>query len=426
MLNNREKFDVLVIGGGPAGIMAAGKAAEAGKKTALLERNEFLGRKLLLTGKGRCNLTQIKLSNKEFINKLGINGKFLFSSLAVFGPRETVAFFEERGLKTKEERGGRVFPKSDQAKDVLLVLKKYLEENKVELGLGIKVLGFNLKGGKIESVKTTTGDFCADNFILATGGKAYSATGSDGDGYDWARKIGHTITKIVPALVPIRVKEQWPMKAQGLGLKNVTLSVYADGKKRESRFGELLFTHFGISGPIVLDLSKKISELLANGEVFLEIDLKPALDFVKLDKRLQRDFLENRKKDFGNYLPDLLPKKLIPIVIELSGIEASGKVEAIGREKRRELAKLLKGLKLQVESLLDFNQAIITNGGVSLREIDPKTMRSKIVPNLFLAGEILDLDGPTGGYNLQICWSTGYVAGRAVGEGGVKFLSFLS
>ena len=416
MDNNEQKFDVAVIGGGPAGMIAAGKAAENGARVVIIDRNRTLGRKLLITGKGRCNITQAEFDSREFIRELGKNGKFLFSSFSVFGPQEVIKFFEERGLKTKTERGFRVFPVSDKAEDVLKVLTEYLKKNNVRMLLGREVFGFKTKKGKIESIKLKDEEIFADKFILAVGGKAYPITGSSGDGYEWAKKMGHTIIDPEPSLVPVKTKENWVSDLQGLSLKNVQINIFQNNKKQDSRFGEMLFTHFGLSGPIVLETSKKIGELLKNGKVEIQVDFKPALDFVQLDKRLQRDFEENRKKDFKNYLPELLPQKMIETFLNLSGIDPHKKLRFISKEERKNILHLLKGMKIIVESLLGFDQAIVTSGGVNLREVDPKTMQSKIIKNLFFAGEILDLDGPTGGYNLQICWSTGYTAGTYAGR----------
>lgn len=404
-------YDVIVVGGGPAGMMAAGRAAELGARVVLLEKNKSLGRKLLMTGNGRCNVVQAEFNDKALIKRLGSNGKFLFSSLSAFGPEEVMIFFKKRGLELKTERGKRVFPVTDKSRDVLEAIMKYLRENKVKIMNNSEVIGFEFKNQKIESLKLKDKIIYAKNYILCTGGKSYPATGSTGDGYQWAKQMGHQIINTNPALVPIKTKEKWVKGAQGLSLKNVQINIIQNGKKQESIFGEMLFTHFGLSGPIILDVSKKIGELLNKGQVLIEIDLKPALDSNQLDKRLQRDFGKNSKKDFKNYLPKIIPKKLIDIVINLSGIDSKRKVNSISREERRNLVNLLKGIRLTVENLMGYDQAIITSGGISLKEIDPKTMRSKIIENLFLAGEIIDLDGPSGGYNLQICWSTGYVAG---------------
>jgi hypothetical protein len=411
MNKNEQKFDVAVIGGGPAGMMAAGRTAELGAKVVLIEKNKSLGRKLLITGKGRCNITQAEFDDREFIEKLGKNGKFLFSSLNAFGPRKVIEFFKERGLKTKTERGGRVFPASDKAVDVLNILADYLKKNNVKIVLDQEVLGFDFSKEKIESVKLKNETIFADNFILAVGGKTYPITGSTGDGYGWAKEAGHVIIEPNPSLVPIKIKEEWVKDLQGLSLRNISINIFQNNKKQDSKFGEMLFTHFGISGPIILDASKEIGELLKKGEVKIEIDLKPALDLSQLDRRLLRDFEGNQKKDFKNYLPELLPQKMIETFLKLSEIDPHKKLHFITKEERKKILHLLKEMKLTVEGLLGFDQAIITSGGVDLKEVDSKTMQSRKIENLYLTGEILNLDGPTGGYNLQICWSTGYAAG---------------
>ncbi|MDP2830474.1 MAG: NAD(P)/FAD-dependent oxidoreductase [bacterium] len=412
MEKTQEKiFDVAVIGGGPAGMLAAGRAAELGAKVVLIEKNRSLGKKLLMTGGGRCNISQAEFNDKKFVEKLGKKGQFLLSALSVFGPEEAVKFFEERNLRTKTERGKRIFPASDNARDVLDVLLEYLKKNKVKLSLGQEVAGFNAKKDRIENVKLKNGEISARSFVLCTGGKSYPGTGSTGDGYEWARKMGHKIINPAPALAPIETEENWVKDVQGLSLKNVSVALFQNNKKQDSRFGEMLFTHFGLSGPIILDLSKKIGELLETGEVILKIDLKPALDILTLDKRLQRDFKGNR--NFKNYLPELLPQKLGDLIARFAEISPDKKLNSITKEERKKLIDELKGLKLTAKCSAGFSQAIVTSGGVDLKEIDSKTMRSKIIGNLFFAGEIIDLDGPTGGYNLQICWSTGYVAGTS-------------
>ena len=393
-------------------MMAAGRAAEVGARVILLEKNPILGKKISITGKGRCNIAQAEFESRPLVEAYGKNGKFLFSVFNIFGPAETVEFFEKRGLKLKTERGGRIFPVSDDAQDVINVLKNYLQKNNVKTILGAEVKELVKKGDGIEKIILKDGVVHAKNYILCTGGRSYPGTGSTGDGYKWAEKLGHSLVSLRPALVPVRVKDEWAMKLQGLSLKNVELSVWQGGKQKDVRFGEMLFTHFGISGPIVLDLSKKIGELLETGEAILSIDLKPALTNEMLDERIQRDFKKYQNKLFKNALDDLLPQKLISVIIELSGINSEKQVNEVSREERRKLVEILKRLEMKVKGLLGFETAIVTTGGVNLREIDPKTMRSKIINNLSLAGEILDLDGPTGGYNLQVAWSTGFVAGN--------------
>ena len=408
-----ECFDVAVIGGGPAGMMAAGRAGESGAKVVLLEKNNRLGAKLLLTGKGRCNITQAEFDNRKFVEKFGQGGDFLFSPLSLFGVKETIEFFEKRGLKLKTERGQRVFPVSDKAQDALRVLMNYLQQNQVKIMTGVGVTGLRKKDKRIIKAILRDQEVVADKYIICTGGRACPRSGSTGQGFLWAKKLGHAITDLRPALTPLEIKEKWVKEAQGLSLKNVKIKVIQGGKKKEEAFGEALFTHFGLSGPIVLDLSKKVGELLKKGEVKLSIDLKPALDFIKLDNRVQRDFKKYNNKLFRNSLDDLLPKKMVSIIAKLSGIKLEKKVNAITRQERNDLVRLLKNVEMTVSNVCGFDKAIVTSGGISLKEIDSRTMKSKLIDNLFFAGEIIDLDGPTGGYNLQLCWSTGYLAGQS-------------
>jgi len=409
-----DVLDIVVIGGGPSGMMAAGRAGELGARVLLLEKNRNLGRKLLLTGKGRGNISRAEFNPRDLVKKYGRQGDFLLYALSVFGPKETVEFFEKRGLGLKIERGKRIFPRSDATEDVLKVLLNYLKEGNVRIMTGLRVEEVIARGNKIEKiVLKDSKEILSRSYIVCTGGKSYPGTGSTGESYGWLEKLGHTIIKPRPALVPLKIKENWPKSLQGLSLKNVKLTVIQNNKKKDFRFGEMLFTHFGISGPIVLDLSGKIGELLEKGRVKLVLDLKPALDFQTLDKRLQSDFSKYGSKLFRNSLGDLLPQKLIPAIIKLSGINPDKKTNEIRREERLKLLKLLKGLEMEVSGTLGFENSIVTLGGVSLQEIDAKTMKSKIVENLYLAGEVINLHGPTGGYNLQQSWSTGYLAGRS-------------
>jgi len=410
------KYDVAIIGGGPAGMMAAGRAAQCGARVVLIEGNDALGKKLLITGKGRCNLTHAEPDMKKFIEPFGKNGRFLFSALNKFGVEDAISFFEERGVKTKVERGDRVFPESDNALDIKRVLRGYLEENKATVLKNSLAEYFVKEENVIDYIYLTDGrKILADKFIIATGGLSYPATGSKGDGMKWAKKLGHTVIPPQPSLSPVLTKEKWVKDLQGLSLKNVSISIYQKNKKQDERFGEALFTHEGMSGPIILDMSKKISKLLQeNSPIEISIDFKPALSFVVLDNRIQRDFKENINRMFKNSLDALLPKKLIPVIIKLSEIDPDKPVNEVTKEERNKLLHLLKELKLTIRNISGFGKAIITSGGVSLKEVEPKTMQSKIVNNLYFAGEILDIDGPTGGYNLQVAWSTGYVAGESV------------
>jgi predicted Rossmann fold flavoprotein len=416
------KYDIAIIGGGASGMMAAIRAGELGARVVLLEKNKRLGTKLLITGKGRCNITNKTDTDREMIEAFGAHGKFLFSALNKFGVDDVIRFFEDSGLKTKVERGARVFPISDQSRDVLDALISNLKKAKVEIKLDSSVKKIILKDNKIEKVLLFGGrEIIADKYIIATGGKSYPATGSTGDGYNWLVKMGHTVTELSPALVPVIIKEKIVKDLEGLSLKNVEISLYKNDKKIDSRFGEAIFTADGMSGPIIIDMSGVIGRHLAD-KLKLLIDFKPALDFPTLDLRLQNDFTAQAKKLFKNSLDDLLPQKLIPVIFELSGIDPEKKAGVITREERKKLLHLLKEFSLTVKGLGGYEQAIITSGGVALNEIDPKTMQSKIISNLYLAGEILDLHGPTGGFNLQQCWSTGYTAGEnaSMGIGVVK------
>ncbi|MCK4799176.1 MAG: NAD(P)/FAD-dependent oxidoreductase [Spirochaetes bacterium] len=412
-----KTYDIAVIGGGPAGMIAAGKAGSLGARVILLEKNDILGKKLLITGKGRCNITNADFNIRSFIEKFGKKGKFLYPSLNTFGSQDIINFFNKRGLPTKIERGKRVFPEGDRAKDVLDILSNYLYENKVEVIYNSSVNEFITSKDKISKIICKDKKIIADNYILCTGGLSYPATGSNGDGYKLVEKIGHSITKIRPALAPIILKESWVNKLQGLSLKNVSISIFQNNKKVDDRFGEALFTHNGLSGPIILDMSKKIGELINHGEVKLFIDFKPAINHKELDIRLQRDLNEFKNKMFKNSLDKLLPKTLIPVIIQLSDINPEKQANSITKEERKKIVNLLKHFVLYVECLENIDKAIITSGGIKLDEIEPKTMQSKKISNLYLAGEILDLDGPTGGYNLQVCWSTGYLAGKSVVSG---------
>ena len=410
------KYDIVVIGGGPAGMIAAGRAGELGARVLLIEKNRKLGTKLLITGKGRCNITNKVNNTREFVSEFGRNGKFIFSSLFKFGIEDAIDFFNNHGIKTKVERGNRVFPLSDKSIDVLNVLVNYMKDSKVEIRKNSQVKDFIIKDNNIQKVKLTNGKEIEGNkFILCTGGKSCPTTGSSGDGYDWLSQLGHAVIELFPSLTPIVVKDKVVKELEGLSLKNVKITAYKGNKIINSKFGEAIFTSDGMSGPIILDLSRKLTKVSPEN-VQIKIDFKPALDYQKLDKRIQRDFMQGNNKMFKNSLEKLLPQKLIPVIVKLSGIDADKKVNLITHEERMKLLSLIKEFTLELKELSGYNKAIITSGGVKLSEINPKTMKSKLIDNLYLAGEILDLDGPTGGYNLQICWSTGYVSGDSAGK----------
>ena len=408
-----ETYDVIVIGGGPAGIMASGIAGSQGAQVLLLEKNKELGKKILITGKGRCNITQAEFDLRKLVETYGKPGRFLFSAFNSFGPNEIIDFFTSRGLELKTERGGRVFPISDQARDVVNVLKKFLQDNKVEIMFGAEVEDLEYKNKKITAVKVAGDKIKTKNLIIATGGLSYPVTGSTGAGFQWAKDLGHNVIDPAPALVPLKIKEAWTKKLQGLTMKNVGLTVWQGNKKITERFGDMLFTHFGVSGPIVLDVSKQVIEVEKNGQVELCLNLKPALSREQLDLRIQRDFKKYNNKVFKNALSDLLPRKMILIIIEKSKIDPDKQVNSVTRDERLGLVHLLQNLKMTVTGNTGYLQAIVTSGGVDLKEVDPKTMQSKIFKNLYFAGEVLDIVGPTGGYNLQVAWSTGYVAGSS-------------
>jgi hypothetical protein len=418
MNKNSDKlsFDIVVVGGGASGMMAAFWAAQKGTRVAIIEKNDELGKKVLATGKGRCNITQENFNQDNLLDVFGKNGRFLFSALREFSVKKTKEFFEKRGLKLKTERGGRVFPKADDSREVISFFKKLLVDNGVVFLRKTKIKSFEIKNNQIQKIVTNKKEISAQQFILCTGGKSYPTTGSTGDGYQWAKDFGHKIIKPVPALSPIKTINEWGYELQGISLKNVNLSVFQNDKKQTERFGEMLFTHYGISGPIVLDVSKEVGEMLEKGRVKISIDLKPALDFKELEKRIQKDFEKYHTRNFSNSLDDLLPQKMIPVIVKLSKINPDKKCCEISKQERKRLASLLKGLTLNVDSLVGFDNAIITSGGIDLGEVDQKTMRSKKINNLYFAGEILNLDGPTGGYNLQLCWTTGYIAGKNTSE----------
>lgn len=408
---------IIIIGGGAAGMMAAGRAAECGTKVTLLEKTNSLGNKLLITGKDRCNFTNTA-PLKEFISKFGKKGNFLYPAFYNFFNEDLIKFFKKLNVPSKEERGGRVFPQSDRSKDIQNALVHYVKKSGVEICLRKSVKEIVTEGKSICAVKTKDDEIMeCDRIILCTGGMSYPATGSTGDGYNIAQKLGHTIIQLRPALVPLDTAEKWVRELQGLTVKNVNVNAKDNnGKKICEEFGDMLFTHFGVSGPIILSMSKKIGENLERSRVFLHIDLKPALNFEKLDLRIQSDFKKYSNKLFSNALDDLLPKSLIPVIVQLSSIPKDKVVHSITKQERLDLVKLLKSLRLEVSRTYPITAAIITNGGISLKEVDHHTMESKFIKGLYFAGEILDIDATTGGYNLQMAFSTGRLAGESASK----------
>lgn len=405
--------NVLIIGGGAAGLMAAVVAAENGAEVTVLEKMQAVGKKILVTGKGRCNITNA-CEVRELIANMPGNGQFLHSAYRAFSNQDIVDFFERHGLPTKVERGGRVFPVSDRAADVVSVFVRLLRNLGVNLLTGQAVRQLLVENGCIQGVICQDGSRrCADKVILAVGGATYPGTGSSGDGYVMAGKIGHTITELRPSLVPLEVEEDWITDLQGLSLKNVTATITKEGKKLASEFGEMLFTHFGLSGPIILSLSRVAADAMrTDGVVNVEINLKPALDEPTLDRRIQRDFTKFVRKQMKNALDELLPSKLIDVIIDLSHIPPDKPVHQVTKEERMRLTEQLRRLTFTVTKTRPLAEAIVTAGGVSTKEISPATMESKLVSGLYFAGEVIDVDGYTGGYNLQAAWSTGFVAGR--------------
>jgi predicted Rossmann fold flavoprotein len=401
---------LVIIGGGPAGMMAGGTAGSRGLEVLLIEKNRTLGRKLLLTGKGRCNFTN-DTDLQGLIDNIPVNGRFLYSAFSKFSNRDLIRFFNDLGVRTKVERGGRVFPESDRAEDILKALERYIRDNNVRVIHG-EVKRVLKEDNRVLGVILSDGRFIAsDSVIIATGGLSYPQTGSTGDGYRFARELGHSIVPPKPSLVPLEIEEPWVSDLQGLTLKNVSIKVFDQfGREVYTDLGEMLFTHFGISGPIVLSASSHMRDIDKN-RYRIVIDLKPGLTEEALDRRVQRDFEKYSRRYFINSLGELLPRSLIPVVVELSGIPRDKYVNQISREERRILVKLLKGLNLTVSRFRPIEEAIVTSGGVNVSEINPSTMESKLVKGLFFAGEVIDVDGYTGGFNLQIAFSTGYVAG---------------
>ncbi|MCD2491168.1 NAD(P)/FAD-dependent oxidoreductase [Lacrimispora sp. NSJ-141] len=421
---------IIVVGGGAAGMMAAIGAAEKKNRVILLEKNEKLGKKLFITGKGRCNVTN-DCDVETLLSHVVSNSKFLYSAFYGFSSQDMKHFLETRGLRLKTERGNRVFPSSDHSSDVIACLERELKRLKAEVRLQeavkeiviedteVEAGAGNKKLKRIKGVLTERGEFCgADAVILATGGLSYASTGSTGDGYRFACAAGHTITELTPALVPFNAGEEWVKELQGLSLKNVSLKISSGKKVLYEAFGEMLFTHYGVSGPAVLSGSSIVTRQIRKAPLLLSIDLKPSLSREQLDHRILRDFGETKNRQFKNSLGSLYPSKLIPVIIKRSGISGDKRVNEISREEREELVSLTKAFTVTLTGLRDYKEAIITQGGVKVREIDPATMESRLVGGLYFAGEMLDLDAVTGGYNLQIAWSTGYAAGRSAGGQG--------
>jgi predicted flavoprotein YhiN len=448
-MNTEEKIDtdIIVVGGGAAGLMAAGRAAELGARVLILEKTDSCGKKILVSGKTRCNLTNSAELN-DFISMYGDNGRFLFSAFHNYFRPELIEFFNKHGMATKVERGGRIFPISDDAHDVVRVFKKYLAANKVQIKLNAKVTGITIQDNAVCGVKTLNGNYRSTAVILATGGATWPATGSTGDGYKISAGLGHNIVKLKPALVPLIVHEQkLAQSMQGVSLRNVRATAFRGkaaaidsaltpdcsygrgGKKSprppviESRFGEMIFTHFGLGGPIILLMSLSVVEALEKGPVSILIDLKPALTREQLHKRLQRDLDKSSKRKISGIMQEYLPAKMIDPFVALSGINPEKLAHQITAPEREIIIELFKALRFNIKSALPLEKAIVTAGGVSLTEIDPRTMASKLITGLYFCGEVMDIDADTGGYNLQAAFSTGYVAGEKAAEYVTSFLN---
>ncbi len=410
-------MDLIVIGGGAAGLMAAGTAAERGLSVTLIERNDKLARKVAITGKGRCNVTNSCPLLNELISNVPVNGRFLYGAFSRFGTDDTIDFFEGLGVPLKIERGNRVFPVSDRALDIVDALNKFITVNGVKRKQG-RVTELIIENGAVKGCVTEDGKkYFADNVLIATGGLSYPATGSTGDGYTLAKQAGHTVTDLKPSLVPLECHEGWCTDAQGLSLRNVEIRVEDTKTYKEvyKDFGEMIFTHYGVWGPMILSSSSHMRNM-EKGRYVIHIDFKPALTYEQLDKRLQRDLLECSNKNLYNTLALMLPRKMIPIVVKLSGLNGNIKSNQVTKEMRSELVDLLKDIRLTVTDFRPIEEAIVTSGGISISEIDPKTMKSKIVEGLYFAGEVIDVDAYTGGFNLQIAFSTGNLVGNSVSK----------
>ena len=417
LMDGKFEWDIIVVGGGPAGMMAAGRAAEKGAKVLLLEKNEALGKKLLITGGGRCNLTNSESDTRKLLSKFKDKGKYLFSPFAEWGVKETLNFFHKNGVETKIEEGQRVFPVSNSARSVWNVLVEYMKRHRVKVISNSPVVGIVKEGSVLIGVKLKNKEVIRSGaIVIATGGTSRPDTGSTGDGYAWLRKIGHTVVEPTPSLVPIALKDAWVKRLAGVRLDDIKITVLQNGEKQGISKGKILFTHVGVSGPTILNMSKDIGELLKYGSVVLSLDLFPKTDHGELDIKLRELFEKNGKKKFKNALSGFVPSAIAPILIELSGINPEIACNGIVRENRKRLGALLKDIPLGVNKLLGPEKAIVTSGGVALDEVDMKTMRSKIFSNLYLVGDILNIDRPSGGYSLQLCWTTGFVAGNSASE----------
>jgi predicted Rossmann fold flavoprotein len=411
-LKNHNLWDVVVIGGGPAGMMAAGRAAERGKSVLLLEKNKTLGKKLLITGGGRCNVTNNKPQVREMLSKYKGNDQFLFSAFSQFSVANALKFFNDRGMATKEENEGRIFPVSNKAQSVWEVLVRYMKKGGVEVRNNATVTGIEQDGEYMRIKLKDSGAIRARVCVLATGGTSRPETGSTGEGFVWLKKLGHTIIDNDFALVPVALKDAWAKKLGGVTLKDIKLTTFQNGEKQEVYKGKLLFTHFGISGPTVLNMSRELGELLQYGEVIIALDLFPKLDAGALKQKLQELLVGESNKKLKNVLANLVPSALVLPLLELAKIDGETANHSVRSADRAKLVALMKAIPLHVEGLLGAEKAVVSSGGVALEEVNFKTMQSRVVPNLYVVGDVLNIDRPSGGYSLQLCWTTGFVAGE--------------
>jgi hypothetical protein len=406
--------EVVVIGAGPSGMMAAVAASSSGARVLLLEKNSQAGNKLLLTGHGRCNLTNAEFDLKKLVCRYGRNGRFLFHAFSVFGPKKTIEFFNDLGVETKIEEKNRVFPVSNKAEDILQALLKKLDTNKVVVKYNTEIKNIICENNKIKKIiLKNKEEIIAKNYIICTGGKSYAQTGSTGDGYIWAKKLGHSLVKPMPCLAPIIVKEKWVKDLQGITLKKIEINIWQKNKKKISQLGECLFTHSGLSGPALINLSREVGELLSKGEVKITLNLLPGLDTKKINEIIIEELKKQNNKEFINFTLNLLPRRLLNVMGVLSKINLHKKTQEITKQERLNLINIIQKLSFTVSGLGNWDNAMLTSGGIPVKEIDDKTMRSKKIKNLFFTGEIINCPGPTGGFNLQRCFSTGYVAGQS-------------